>query len=52
MDYPIDIECESLMEGVKAKTFCTSFDEQLDIAEQLYVIRSDSISRKKTLKKY
>lgn len=36
MDYPLHGELDELMEGVKAKTFCQDFDEQLDLAEQLY----------------
>lgn len=36
MDYPMDANVEQLMNGVEAKTFCTDFDEQLDIAERLY----------------
>lgn len=38
MDYPIqaDADIEELIDRVEAKTFCASFDEQLDIAEKLY----------------
>lgn len=36
MDYPLDGELDELMGEVKAKTFCQDFDEQLDLAEQLY----------------
>lgn len=36
MDYPLHGEVDELMGGVKAKTFCQDFDEQLDLAEQLY----------------
>lgn len=36
MDYPLDGELDELMGEVKAKTFCQNFDEQLDLAEQLY----------------
>ncbi len=36
MDYPLTMDCVQLMKQVKSKTFCTSFDEQLDIAEVLY----------------
>ena len=36
MDYPLHSEVYELLDGVKAKTFCQDFDEQLDLAEQLY----------------
>lgn len=36
MDYPMKKETEKLIETVKSKTFCTSFDEQLDAAEKKY----------------
>ena len=36
MDYLLCVETEQLMSGVKAKTFCQSFEEQLDIVESLY----------------
>ena len=36
MDYPLAMDCVQLMKQVKPKTFCTGFDEQLDIAEVLY----------------
>ena len=36
MDYPLGEDVYKLMENVKAKTICTSLDEQLDIAESLY----------------
>lgn len=36
MDYPLNVPFHELMENVSAKTFCTSFDEQLDIVERLY----------------
>ena len=36
MDYPLGVEVERLMKNVQAKTFCSDFDEQLDIAEKLY----------------
>ncbi|MBE5948638.1 MAG: hypothetical protein E7261_06350 [Lachnospiraceae bacterium] len=36
MDYPIGEDVLNLMRDVKAKTFSTNFDEQLDVAEQLY----------------
>ncbi len=39
MDYPMNTDIEILMGKVKAKTFCPDFDEQLDIAEQLYGIQ-------------
>jgi len=36
MDYPMGVDLEQLVNNVKAKTFCTDFDEQLDLAECLY----------------
>ena len=36
IDYPIGVGVEKLMRTVTAKTFCQSFDEQLDVAEALY----------------
>jgi hypothetical protein len=36
MDYPLNQEVYPLMNEVKSKTFCSSFDEQLDIVEKLY----------------
>ena len=36
MDYPIGIDIYEEIKNVKAKTICDSFDEQLDIAEELY----------------
>lgn len=36
MDYPLEDDFEKLMKKAKAKTFCLEFDEQLDIAEELY----------------
>ncbi|MBQ9983940.1 MAG: hypothetical protein IJP29_05055 [Lachnospiraceae bacterium] len=38
MDYPLqaDVGLDELIGRVEAKTFCSSFDEQLDIAEKLY----------------
>ena len=36
IDYPMDGDVFALMEQVKAKTFSESFDEQLDLAEELY----------------
>lgn len=36
MDYPMEQDVIELMPKVRAKTFCGSFEEQLDIAEDLY----------------
>ena len=36
MDYPLGEDVCKLMESVKAKTFCDSFDDQLEVAERLY----------------
>lgn len=36
MDYPLDVPVYDLIENVRAKTFCDSFDEQLDTVERLY----------------
>lgn len=36
MDYPMNQTVLKLMEKTEAKTFCSSFEEQLDIAEELY----------------
>lgn len=36
MDYPLNVESSELVGEAKAKTFSQDFDEQLDIAEQLY----------------
>ena len=36
MDYPLNSDVYELMDSVNAKTFCQNFDEQLEIAEQLY----------------
>ena len=36
MDYPLGEAPEELAEEAEPKTFCQSFDEQLDIAEELY----------------
>ncbi len=36
MDYPLDADVFSLTEQVRAKTFCTDFEEQVEIAEKLY----------------
>ncbi len=36
LDYPLGGETYKLMDTVKSKTFCDSFDEALDISEALY----------------
>jgi len=36
MDYPLNIDTQILMKEVKSKTFCQSFDDQLDVIEKLY----------------
>jgi len=36
MDYPLGEDVVFLMGETKAKTFCDSFDEQLDVSEKLY----------------
>ena len=36
MDYPLEVDTECLIGNVCAKTICSDFDQQLDIAEQLY----------------
>lgn len=36
MDYPLDSKIDEMIPEVKAKTICQDFDEQLDVAEQLY----------------
>lgn len=36
IDYPMEQDVLELIECVRAKTFCSSFDEQLEIAEKLY----------------
>lgn len=36
LDYPLGTDIEELVKGVKSKTICDNFDEQLDIAECLY----------------
>ena len=36
MDYPMGQDVIELMHRVEAKSFCRSFEEQLDIAETLY----------------
>ncbi len=39
MDYPLDGNIYDLMGTVSPKTFCESFDEQLEIAEKIYGTR-------------
>lgn len=39
MDYPLEEDILPMMEEAKAKTFCTDFDEQLEVAEQLYGVQ-------------
>lgn len=36
MDYPLDGDIYALMDKVQAKTICVDFDEQLNVAEELY----------------
>ena len=36
LDYPVTGDVYTLIESAKPKTFCDSFEEQLDIAEELY----------------
>ena len=36
MDFPLGEDVYDQIDRVRAKTFCDSFDEQLDIAEKLY----------------
>lgn len=36
LEYPMNQDVYSLMNKVKAKTICQSFDEQLDLSEELY----------------
>lgn len=36
MDYPLSVNVNKMINGAKAKTFCTDFDEQLDVVERLY----------------
>ena len=36
LDYPLDGDTEMLMKKVRAKTFCSDFEEQLDAVERLY----------------
>ena len=36
LDYPVTGDVYTLIESAKPKTFCGSFEEQLDIAEELY----------------
>ena len=39
MDYPMSGEIDKMADEVRSKTICQNFDEQLDIAEQLYGIQ-------------
>lgn len=36
MDYPMEREVEEAIHDVEAKTFCQSFEEQMEISEKLY----------------
>lgn len=36
MDYPMGRDIDEVMKEVEAKTFCRSFEEQLEVAEKLY----------------
>lgn len=36
VDYPLNVDTEVLMKEVRSKTFCPSFDDQLDSVEKLY----------------
>ncbi|WP_026516503.1 hypothetical protein [Butyrivibrio sp. MC2021] len=36
MDYPLDRDCFTYIDKVKAATFCDSFEEQLEISEKLF----------------
>ena len=36
LDYPLGIDIEEMIKGVRSKTICDNLDEQLDIAECLY----------------
>ena len=36
IDYPLNVEVELLIKTARSKTFCGSFDEQLDVVEHLY----------------
>lgn len=36
VDYPMGVDVLEFMQKVKSKTFCSSFEEQLDIAEKIY----------------
>ncbi|MBQ7944216.1 MAG: hypothetical protein IJ326_09175 [Lachnospiraceae bacterium] len=36
LDYPMQVPIAELIPTVHSKTFCTSFDEQLDIVEKMY----------------
>lgn len=39
MDYPLGRDVEESINDVEAKTFCKSFEEQLEIAEKLYGVK-------------
>ncbi len=39
MDYPLTGEIDHMINEVRSKTICQNFDEQIDIAEQLYGIQ-------------
>ena len=36
MEYPLSKDAVRMIDNVRSKTFCDSFEEQLDIAEELY----------------
>ena len=36
MDYPMEENINNLMEEARSKTLCEDFDEQIEIAEELY----------------
>ena len=36
MDYPMEENINNLIEEVRSKTLCEDFDEQIEIAEELY----------------
>lgn len=36
LDYPMGVPVAELIASVHSKTFCTSFDEQLDVVEKMY----------------
>lgn len=50
MDYPLEGDTVDYMREAKAKTFCDSFDEQLDISEKLYGNRLKFTFTKKNVK--